>query len=305
MKRAVSISIGSSRRDHKVEVVLLDQRIQIERIGTDGDVKVAAQLYAQLDGQVDAFGVGGTDLGLQVGDRYYTFPQMQRMVSGVRHTPVVDGGGVRSTVERQVMRFVERKLGDQISPKTCLVTSAVDRHAMAESAVQVGYETVFGDLMFALGFPLPLRTLRSIRILARLLMPIITRLPFEWVYPTGEKQSQITPKWEKWYRWASIIAGDFHYVKRHMPARLDDKVIVTNTTTAADVAFLRERGIAYLVTTTPRFEGRSFGTNVMEAVLVALAGKGRPLTEDEISEMLVQLDYTPTIEDLRRQTNDA
>jgi hypothetical protein len=159
--------------------------------------------------------------------------------------------------------------------------------------------------MFGLGLPIPLRTLRSVRILARVIMPIITRLPFEWIYPTGEKQSQVTPKWEKWYRWASVIAGDFHYVKRHMPAGLDGKVIVTNTTTAADVAFLRERGIAYLVTTTPRFEGRSFGTNVMEAVLVALAGKGRPLTEAEIAEMIGRLDYTPTIKDLRRQSNDA
>ena len=305
MKRVVSISIGSRKRDHKVQVELLGQRIQIERVGTDGDIKKAAQLYAQLDDQVDAFGVGGTDLGLRVSGRYYAFPQMQRMVAGVKKTPVVDGGGLKHTLERQVMQFVERKLGDQISPKTCFATSAVDRYGMGESAIQAGYETIFGDLMFGLGLPIPLRTLRSVRILARLMMPIITRLPFEWIYPTGEKQSQVTPKWEKYYRWASVIAGDFHYVKRHMPIRMDGKIVVTNTTTAADVTFLCERGITYLVTTTPRFEGRSFGTNVMEAVLVALAGKGRPLTEDEITEMLVQLDYTPTIKDLRRPSDDA
>jgi hypothetical protein len=305
MKRAVSISIGSSQRDHKVQIELLGQRIQIERIGTDGDIGKAAQLYTQLDDQVDAFGVGGTDLGLRVADRYYAFPQMQRMVAGAKQTPVVDGGGLKHTLERRVMQFVEREIGDQISPKTCFATSAVDRYGMGESAIMAGYETVFGDLMFSLGLPIPLHTLRSIRILARLIMPIVTRLPFQWIYPTGEKQSQVTPKWEKHYHWASVIAGDFHYVKRHMPVRIDGKVIVTNTTTAADVTFLRDRGVSYLVTTTPRFEGRSFGTNVMEAVLVALSGKGRPLTEDEIAEMLVQLDYTPTIEDLRRRDNDA
>jgi hypothetical protein len=52
------------------------------------------------------------------------------------------------------------------------------------------------------------------------------------------------------------------------------------------------------VTTTPRLEGRSFGTNVMEAALVALAGKGRPLTEAEIKEMLVRMNYAPSLEKL-------
>jgi hypothetical protein len=36
----------------------------------------------------------------------------------------------------------------------------------------------------------------------------------------------------------------------------------------------------------------------MEAALVALAGKGRPLTKEEIKEMLVRLDYTPSLEKL-------
>ena len=37
MKRAVSISIGSSKRNKAVEVTLLGEKVSIERIGTDGD----------------------------------------------------------------------------------------------------------------------------------------------------------------------------------------------------------------------------------------------------------------------------
>jgi len=296
MKRVVSISIGSSKRDHKVQVELLGQQIQIERIGTDGDLGRAAQLYRQLDGQVDAFGVGGTDLDLSVAGKKYSFPQIYRMVSGVQQTPIVDGGGLKHTIERQVMQFVEQKIGDQITPKTCLVTSGADRYGMAQSAVDAGYETVFGDLMFGLGLPIPLHTLNTLHWMARVLAPIVTHLPFKWLYPTGERQSQVIPKWEKYYGWASVIAGDFHYVRRHMPPDMEGKVIVTNTTTQEDVAFLHSRGIRYLVTTTPRLEGRSFGTNAMEAALTALAGKGRPLSEDEIQEMIVALDYQPSIE---------
>jgi hypothetical protein len=298
MKRVVSVSIGSSERDHKVEVDLLGERFQIERIGTDGDLARATELYNELDGQVDAFGVGGADLSLRVADRVYSFVQIEQMVSGVKETPVVDGGGLKRTLERGVIQFVERELGQHISPKTCLLVSACDRYGMAESAVEAGYETVFGDLMFALGLPVPMRTLKHVQRIASILLPVVTRLPFEWLYPTGDEQARNVPKWEKYYQWASIVCGDFHYVKRHIPASMQGKVIVTNTTTLQDVQLLRDRDVAWLITTTPRLEGRSFGTNVMEAALVALAGKGRPLEEHEIRDMLARLDYAPSIEKL-------
>src|SRR3990170_7175220 len=80
MKRAVSISIGSSKRNKSVEVVLLGERVIIERIGTDGDMEKAAQLYKDLDGKVDAFGVGGADLGLRVDQKWYPLYSVQPMV---------------------------------------------------------------------------------------------------------------------------------------------------------------------------------------------------------------------------------
>ena len=62
MKRAVSISLGSSKRDKSVTIKLRDQEILVERIGTDGDIAKARQMYLDLDGKIDAFGVGGVDL---------------------------------------------------------------------------------------------------------------------------------------------------------------------------------------------------------------------------------------------------
>ena len=55
MKHAVSVSIGSSRRDKRVEITLLDEQIIIERIGTDGDMEKAANLYRELDGKAVSY----------------------------------------------------------------------------------------------------------------------------------------------------------------------------------------------------------------------------------------------------------
>jgi hypothetical protein len=81
-----------------------------------------------------------------------------------------------------------------------------------------------------------------------------------------------------------------------MPDDLRGKMIVTNTTTDANVELFRERGVDWLITTTPRYDGRSFGTNMMEAALTAYAGYGRVLTEDELNNLIDELDLRPTVE---------
>jgi hypothetical protein len=300
MKRAVSISIGSSKRDKAVEQTLLGEEVRIERIGTDGDLEQAAQRFKELDGKVDAFGVGGADLGLLVDNRWYPLYSVQPMIRYVKQTPVVDGAGLKNTLEKRVAQVLESFAGhylDQVGRRVFLSVGA-DRWGMTMSFVEGGYECVFGDLMFGLGIGIPIRKIAHLKSMAALIMPVVGRLPFEWVYPTGEKQEKRIPKWRKYYDWASVIGGDCHYIKRHMPAQLDGKIIVTNTTTAADVELFKVAGVKYLITTTPVLDGRSFGTNMMEAALVAVAGKGRVLTHAELDHLLDQLKFEPQIQEL-------
>jgi hypothetical protein len=249
---------------------------------------------------VDAFGVGGADLGAIVEGKFYPFHSVQKLVRYIEKTPVVDGGGLKNTLENRAPAFVDRRIGEYISARgrKVMITVGVDRWGLSRAFVEAGYETVFCDLMFALDVPIPIRSMRGLRTLAALLIPIVTRFPFEWLYPTGEKQNQRTPKYVNWYQWATVVAGDCHYIKRYMPDDMQGKVIVTNTTTPEDVALFKQCGVKYLVTTTPVLEGRSFGTNMMEAALVAVAGKGRALTWPELTELIDQLGFEPQIQEL-------
>jgi len=257
VKRAVSISIGSSKRDKASEVNLLGEQVSIERIGTDGDMEAAALKYRELDGKVDAFGVGGADLGLLVDQKWYPLYSVRPMVRYVKQTPLVDGVGLKNTLENASAPFVEAHIGNYIAAtgRKAFVVSGADRWGMATSFMQGGYECVFGDIMFGLGLPVALHTAGQLKTLAALLLPVVGRLPFEWVYPTGEKQEKRIPKYQKYYHWATVVAGDCHYIKRHMPDDMQGKVIVTNTTTPEDVALFKSCGVKYLVTTTPVLEG--------------------------------------------------
>lgn len=300
MKRIVSVSLGSSRRNHRARLELLGETIEIERIGTDGDMQKAIALIRELDGKVDAFGMGGTDLYLVAGRRRYLLHASLPLARAAVRTPIVDGSGLKNTLERRVVRQLARDGVIDFPNKRVLVTVAVDRFGMAEALAETGCDLILGDLIFALGIPIPLRSLRALERLAAVIAPIATRLPLSVLYPTGRKQEETVPRHGRFFAWADVIAGDWHYVRRHMPASLAGKIILTNTVTREDVELLRQRGAAMLVTTTPELNGRSFGTNVMEAVLVAVSGR-RPeeLGPADYERLLDELDFRPRIERLR------
>jgi hypothetical protein len=298
MKRAVSISLGSATRDKAVEVNLLGETVRIERIGTNGDENKARQMFREMDGKVDAFGVGGIDLGVHTPWKFYPLHAALKLVQDVKQTPYVDGSGLKETLEARVMQWVEKKIGGEIQPKTAFLVAGITRYGMTESFINAGYQCVFGDLMFGLDIPIAIHSMKALDRTARILMPIVGRMPLSMLYPTGEKQEKVTPKFEKFYQGNTVTGGDFLYVKQHMPEDMRGKIIVTNTTTPADVEFLKQRGVKYLVTTTINLEGRSFGANMMEAALIALAGKGRVLTTDELNALIDQLGLEPQMQKL-------
>jgi hypothetical protein len=297
MKRAVSISLGSSTRDKHVVVNLGGQEISIERIGTDGDVQKAKQLYTELDGQVDAFGVGGVDLYLRLGQREYPLHAALKLVKDVHQTPVVDGRGLKHTLEGRVFELAEPALGGIPHFGTAFVPVAVDRLGLARAVTDVSDDVIFGDLMVALGVPISIRGIENFYRVARVMLPFVSHFPMSLLF-YGSGGTEHEPKYERFWEWADLIAGDFMFMRKHMPDDLSGKTVVTNTTTLQNIELLRERGVRTAITTTPRFEGRSFGTNMMEATLTAYAGKGRPLTDAELNELVDQLDLRPSVQQL-------
>jgi len=296
MKRAVSISLGSSKRDKSVTIKLKDQEILVERIGTDGDIEKARQLYLDLDGKVDAFGVGGVDLYLRLDEREYPLRAALKLVEGVTQTPLCDGRGLKHTLERRVFELAKPQLGD-VHFKQGFVPVAVDRQGLAEAVAEVSEKIVIGDLMVALGVPIPIYGIPAFKRVARIMLPIVSYFPMSMLF-YGSDGAEQEPKYVKYFEGSDLIAGDFLFMRKYMPERMDGKTVVTNTTTEENIELLKSRGVKTVITTTPRYEGRSFGTNMMEAALTAFSGKGRRLTNEELNELIDELGLRPDVIEL-------
>lgn len=299
MKRIVSVSLGSSKRDHSFETELLGEKFLIERIGTDGDWEKVLALVRTLDGKVDAFGMGGIDLYLHVAGKRYTIKDAEKIIAEAKKTPMFDGSGLKSTLERQCITYIHEQGIVDLKNKKVLLVSAADRFGMAEAFVEAGAKLTMGDLIYTVGIPIPMHTLKTLKWVAAIAAPVITRMSFDNLYPTGNQQDVIIPKYSKYYYEADILAGDFNYIRRYLPKKLDGKIVVTNTTTREDMLLLKERGISKVITTTPDMGGRSFGTNVIEALIYTFINKPvGDITADDYYEVIGRLDLKPGVVDL-------
>ena len=294
MKRAVSVSLGSSKRDKSVMVRFKDEEILVERFGTDGDIEKARRMYLDLDGKIDAFGVGGVDLYLRLDGRDYPLRAALKLVSGVKQTPLVDGRGLKHTLERRVFQLALNEMENDLHFKQAFVPVAIDRIGLAQAAAEVSDSIVLGDLMVALGIPLPVYGMKAFKKIARIMLPIVSWFPMSMLF-YGSGGAEQEPKYTKYFEASDLLAGDYLFMRKYMPLEIPGKTIITNTTTSENIELLKSRGAKMVITTTPRYEGRSFGTNMLEAAITAYAGKGRPLTEDELNSLIDELKLKPTV----------
>ncbi|NLJ48431.1 MAG: quinate 5-dehydrogenase [Candidatus Atribacteria bacterium] len=295
-KTIVSVSLGSSLRNHQAEIELINFRIHIKRIGVDGDKKKFIQILKELDGKVDAFGLGGADLYLRAGRYKYQVVDIAKMVSVLEKTPIVDGGELKETWERKVPQILVEKEKLDLKGKIALFMSGMDRYGLAEGLSQQGCRLLIGDMPFALGIPIPLTRLSTLRFLSILMMPVLRRLPLEILYPTGKNQEVRVSRSPHLFRKADIVAGDFLYINRFMPDDMNGKIVITNTVTNNDIETLRKFGVKILVTTTPEMNGRSFGANVLQAIFVSILEK-RPenILPEEYLHLMDILEIQPRV----------
>jgi len=296
MKKVLSVSLGSSTRDHSTEAEFMGQRFLLSRQGTDGDFDRFIQMYCDNDGKVDAFGVGGTEFYLWVNGRRYYFRQSKKIRKAIKISKVGDGNGIKHLLGPLAIEVLKES-GFDLRGKKALKTTAVDRYGLAKALVDAGCDVTFGDFMFGLDIPIPIHSIRTVHIIAVLLLPIMTQLPFHMLYPVGaEQEKEPSTKYSQFLEEADVIAGDFLQVWSNLPDDLSGKIIITNTTTEKNVEELQKRNLHVLVTNTPRLEGRSFGTNVIEAMCRCLIDKpDDQITEEDFKDIIARVPLKPQV----------
>ncbi|HWQ12434.1 MAG TPA: serine carboxypeptidase [Roseiflexaceae bacterium] len=302
MKRIVSISLGSAQRDYAFTTNVLGQRIEVRRIGTNGDPAVARALIRDLDGTVDAIGLGGLTPVFRVGTARYPHHEAIRIAAAAQRTPAVAGGLIKNTLDRWCVQEANRASRGLFNYRRILVTSGIDRYALAQALAGYEAELRFADPIVHSGLqflPLP-RSIAQLDLYAATTLPVTALLPYRVLHPVALGQEGHDPRGEQHFRWADVLAGDFAYIRRFAPRDLRDKTLVTDDPSPAEIAELRERGVATLVTLSPKLVGEDgqehyVSSDVLEGIAVALLECGPSPSEGDIINFIDEANWGPEV----------
>jgi hypothetical protein len=293
-KVILSISLGASTRDHESEFSAGGHTFRLLRKGTDGSLQEAVNLIRQMDGKVDAFSLGNGAFYLAVNRNRYAFRQFAPLRKAARLTRFADGSRVKGILNEMAIRSLKAS-GIVLEGMKTYHMGAVERFGQAKSLTQSKCNVVFGDFLFGMG--LQVKSLKAIERISTVCLPVITRLPQNWLFPVVKEEPVSPNKYRKHLAEADFIVGDFSRIKGYLPEDLEDKIIMTNITTPQDVDDLQRRGLKMLITTTPRINGRSFGINIIEAMLFALIRKPLDqITDSELYNLIERIGVKPGIE---------
>ncbi|HMW03072.1 MAG TPA: hypothetical protein PKE58_23235 [Acidobacteriota bacterium] len=151
MKKILVIHTNQEHRQETIE--FLGETIEIERIGSEGDPEKVQELISQFDGKVDAIALEGMPAILELGSARRPHSKGTALAKAATQTPVVDGHGVRSGLERWGVILANRAQPGIFSYKRILMFPGLNHTGLAHALGRNGSEIRYGDPIMFFNLP--------------------------------------------------------------------------------------------------------------------------------------------------------
>ena len=303
MKRCLVIHLGDDNENFIAS--LGERRVEVLWRGCERDLDRARALIREHDGKVDAIGLDGIPLDLELGRAHRPYRIGRQLAAAASETKVVDGGGVRAGLERWSVVLANRAEPGIFSQKRVLMVPGVNHVGLANALGRLTPEVDYYDpeVYFRLPDVPGIGSAQTLGTADGPTLEVLKDAPLDKVSPEALAR---TRRPTRHFRWADVIAGDPATIRHFAPSNLRKKTVVLPYATKEDVADLRDRGASILVTLLPSFEeGLAMARRsaaVIEAVLVALRDDPRePLTEDSYLNLMAEISWRPHISYLQAE----
>jgi len=297
MKRCLVIHLGDENENFTA--ALGDRRVEVLWRGCGYDLDRARTLVSEHDGMVDAIGLDGIPMDLELGDAHRRYRTGRDLAARATRTPVVDGGGVRPGLERWSVVLANRAQPGIFSQKRVLMVPGLNHVGLANALGRLTPRVDYYDPEIFFGLP-DVPGLGSPETLGAADAPTLEVLkdaPLDKVSPPASARTRQTTTH---FRWADVIAGDAGTIRHFAPIDLHKKTVVVPSATEDDISDFRARGTSIMVMLMPSLEEDAtmarHSAAVIEAVMVALReDPAAPLTEDSYLNLMASISWSPSI----------
>jgi predicted amino acid dehydrogenase len=278
----------------------LHHDLQILHVGCAGDPGKARELIRAYDGQVDAIALEGMPALLELGPAQREHEDGRTLPAAAATTPVVDGRGIRASLERWGIILADRAEPGIFSQKRILMVPGLNHKGLAQALARHSPTVRYADpvIYFALpNFP----GIGGKLTLEQAAGPTLDQLksaPFRRIVPQAGIPG--TPRYTESFQWADLIAGDIGAIRRYAPASLKHKTVVVECANEEDLQDLRQRGVSIAITMMPALQEKEslgrWSAAAIEAALVALRPNPQAtLSEDTYLDLMADIEWKPAI----------
>jgi len=288
---------------------ILGREVDVRRLGCNWDFGRARALIAEHDGRVEAIALESMPARLQLGSEQVSHEAGLRLTRAARKTPIVDGSGIRSGIERWAVMLAERAHPGIFAEKRVLMVPGLNHSGLAHALASRTSHMHYADPAIFIGFP-RFPGVGSPAILRKAASPTLRNLraqPMSCLVPSPKK----TRRLRSLFNWAEVLAGDVHAI-RSLSDGVDvrRKIVVVESAADPDLDDLRDRGVSTLVTLMPSLDPADTLGRMSAATLEALLASVRrdprlPLTEDTYLDMISELNWEPGVKYLQPGEGDV
>nr|MCU0965942.1 dehydrogenase [Burkholderiaceae bacterium] len=286
MKQVIGISLGERQQDFTLRTELLGQKLQVRRLGTDGDVAEADRLLHHWDTRADAIGLGLAKDSGNLADGGADPRRAARLRAKVRHAPFSNGTRLADILLEWAVRHAQSTLGHYFDNARVLFFSGLAHQKLALSMAEYTPNLHFADPVLQLGSPKLLTSLDALGLYASGMHYVADWVPRQLVSgPLMAQWAQYVLKRAVCH--ATVLVAPVHQLDALGLEELAGKTLITHTVNAARLAAFKDKGVHLVIDAAPLMQGHAIDPSLFDAMLLAASGRhGGDLVDDDYLEIL-------------------
>jgi predicted amino acid dehydrogenase len=265
---------------------LLGQKLQVRRLGTDGDVAEADRLLHHWDTRADAIGLGLAKDSGNLADGGADPRRAARLRAKVRHAPFSNGTRLADILLEWAVRHAQSTLGHYFDNARVLFFSGLAHQKLALSMAEYTPNLHFADPVLQLGSPKLLTSLDALGLYASGMHYVADWVPRQLVSgPLMAQWAQYVLKRAVCH--ATVLVAPVHQLDALGLEELAGKTLITHTVNAARLAAFKDKGVHLVIDAAPLLQGHAIDPSLFDAMLLAATGRhGGDLVDDDYLEIL-------------------
>ena len=272
MKKVVTVTLGSSKKDFEFKTKFLGQNFSVHRMGADQDTGKAWDLMRRQQATADAIGLGEISDHYHVGQDMLINKETRRLTKVVTRVPVTTGATLRRLLQVRAVRYVQKELGQYFNNNLVLFLSGMRNYDMAVALSDYTKNLSFADPVFHAASPVLLGSLDQLELFAKgkELLPDV--VPGEFLKSVlGTLKNKIVANA---VAKSHVIVGTFREIQAVASGgNLEGKTLITSAVDEEAFAFFARHKVNLAVDVTPKLFDRVVGISTITAMILAVTGK--------------------------------